>query len=509
MALDIVYKYRTPLDGGLLAKPFMGLSHEGWIHEPHSSGGFSTLYLGDISFFYAGRSVTGLSSDYQATKRLFHVSSVEGVTIYGLDASVEDPPVALGFIYPFVPTEDIPISNSLFCSLTSTELASFNGLILGRLSFIDGSWHFYTDCVDFADKYFIDSHFTGNRVASMPLKRFNSFDNTLFFIKYYNDLVESSFTFLLNSESKMVPVLLDSSNGVSLRSEEDDEYIDPIEGYFYAVGFKSSVSEADKDEEGRYVLFLSVLGVGSTFDRALDDCHTNSIFNSPLAIIQWFSGESIITQLNSQMQSSSAYSGIQNLKSVMNYIDEQVSLFSTSLKPIIHPSTIVYLYETGKENELHELYGGTWVQAVTPTKTLNLPSSVPVGVKIASCALSTQSPVHTMSLPGAKAGTIITIALQNCRMDSPVTVEVESSIRSPSVIQTRSSQKYNEYRYDSCGRLVEIYSFYTLSFSSITLQANETLTLRRTSGTETVYLNYTWEVLYQSVNEYCYIRIGE
>jgi len=311
MAVDIVYKFRTPLEGHLLTKPFMGLSHEGWVHAPTVDTDFNSVTLSNISFFYAGRGVTGSVGDNAATTRLFHISSVEGVRRANLtipdgngtnDGLVS---AAIGFLFPFQPKEDLgDVSEEFFKTIPAQEVSTFGGLILGRLKYINNKWHFFTDCVNFADKYFIDNKLEGYKVSLMPLKSMLTFSDSRFVIKHYNSEVDSVSLLLPHHPSgNLVHTELNASGGVDLNS-----LVDPLgEGWHYALGYNNSVS-GGTPETDTYAVNFRVLGYGETFAEAINACldPVSGVFNAPMAVVRYFSiKESVITQLKISSSPSS------------------------------------------------------------------------------------------------------------------------------------------------------------------------------------------------------------
>lgn len=298
MTVDVVYKFRTPLEGHLLSKPFMALSHEGLVHNPIvRASSNSSITLEDFSFFYAGHDV-GLD-DESASQRLFYVSTNGDILFSNLFSDSVDPPVAIGFYFPFSPYLDIEVSEASFQVLTQASLLLFNGLILGRLLFKNNKWVFLTDCVSLADKYFTDNNMDSLRLSLMPIRGFGIFSNSKFFLKSYNSVVNLLPLVLPRyPDNDFVPVELRSSGGVSISN--------PQEGFFYAIGYKSIVSEGDLDSNGVYFLTLSVLGFGSTLKDAIGACYDGEVFSVPMAVVKWSAFGSVITQFSNHGSPSSS-----------------------------------------------------------------------------------------------------------------------------------------------------------------------------------------------------------
>jgi len=284
MALEIVYKFHTPLESHLLSKPFFATSHEGWVYEPTFRSNGGDIFLSNLSFFYAGREVLGYDDEF-ATQRLFHVTYPEGLSYS--DLSPSNPPVAIGFCFPYMFDRDQLISNSLFYLLKEEDFP-FNGFILGRLYHDGSKWCFSTGCTDFADRYFIDNSLTSLRVAEKPL-RGDSYTPFCphFFLKHYNSVTESSLILLPHVNGDLVTTKVLSSEGVFLE--------DPVEDNYYALGYRGVVS-GDKGLEDSYEIPFEVLGSGETQEEALKACldPVSGLFNVPIALVKWSLSESEI-----------------------------------------------------------------------------------------------------------------------------------------------------------------------------------------------------------------------
>ena len=304
MAIDIVYKFRTSLEGHLLTKPFMALSHAGWVYEPFVMAYTNySLTLKDFSFFCSSVGEDAGSREF----RLFHVSSSDPITFSGLVAGSS---VAVGFYFPFVPDAPVDVSESLFHVLTEGELSSFGGLILGRLYFVNNAWKFITDCVDFADKYFVDNHLTDYRVAPFPLRSgVEGLNLTTFVIKHYNDML-SSVPLLLQKypDGDLSSVNLVCANGVDLSTIPSDSVgSHPRENWFYALGHKSFVlDDVNSFSAGSYQLPFSVLGHGVSLNEAVRNCidSETGLYCSPMAVIKWSPYKSEITQYKDSFPAS-------------------------------------------------------------------------------------------------------------------------------------------------------------------------------------------------------------
>jgi len=367
MAIEITYKFRTTLEARGLSKSFMGVSHEGWIQKPVVKSSTSTsITLSKFSFFCAGREAISERDDFSADQRLFHVISTADFEIPNLSSDGMSKSVVLGFRYPFSPASILQTSEeSFFVPLTADQLPTFGGLVLGRLLYANHTWHLYTDCVDFADKYYVDNKLEGFRVSLMPLREghpYCNFSVSHFVIRHYNEVVESHKLLLPHSSGDIVPVELDTFNepdplkpspgfyGVDLvgySSPQPPAVLHPLNGHFYALGYKSVVSNKDL-VGGVYRVKFSVLGSGISLAKALEACvdPVSRGFNAPMAVVQWFSEdkESVITQFSSSSVSSSGAG------SVLRFITESAS--SSHIKEInqLEPpknSLLIVTFPTG------------------------------------------------------------------------------------------------------------------------------------------------------------------
>ena len=242
--IDIVYKYKTPLESRLLAKQLYGAVNEGLISIPEVSGNENSVTLNKLNFYYQGRQVEEApTSDFDFEKRMFHIS-YEGefgivFPCYNADA------VAIGFRFPYT-SDDIPhvvIGDTLFDVIYTSDFNQFGkfedgyqGLILCHLYRVPfgeyWTWRCCFDHVAWTDRLHHEKNTNqGLRLTLGNLcKDMEAGKPFRFFIKNYNNVIKSTNVMQYNEESDSFwKRKLHFESGVALPSYEEDKY--------YAIGY--------------------------------------------------------------------------------------------------------------------------------------------------------------------------------------------------------------------------------------------------------------------------------
>ena len=272
-SVDIIYKHKTPLESGLLSKQLYGVVTEGLLELPEFVGAEHSIALKRISFYYRGRVIGGVD-DPDADKRMFHVSfySEEGLVFADLDPH-NNPPVAIGFYYDFVPGDELtPISPSLFSVIRENDLIDgghyyqqgFPGIVLAHIQydFTAHIWRGSSYSVDWTEKLFREQNMPLSlRLAPMTIAKDPGFNPYRFLVKRINTVINETTVLLPCPDSGEVKkVRLVFGNGVLLNN--------PVVGKYYAVGYRSVL----KDTENYLVLEVLSPDAGrNTIAEALED----------------------------------------------------------------------------------------------------------------------------------------------------------------------------------------------------------------------------------------------
>ena len=303
-SLDIVYKYKTPLESRLLSKQLYGVASEGLVEDLliDSHVGSPSITLRNISFYYSGRSVPGFE-DEEARKRVFHVSSKDAFVFENLSSNPADPNFALGVgvYFPFTGDsgDEVLESVPLLRLLTKKDFdpsgdyyTGYPGMVLCRLYFdsIESIWKGSTFGLDWTDKLFKEKKVpTGLRLASMSFIKDGEYKNNVFLIKRGNKNVHRVQVILCNSSTgELSAEKLHVNYGVTLD--------DPVEGKYYAVGFRSTVREDFSEAE---LKVLSPAVGRDTLLQAMADRFETAYgvnYNCALVgVVRWYPDESEIT----------------------------------------------------------------------------------------------------------------------------------------------------------------------------------------------------------------------
>ena len=255
--MDIVYKFRTPLESRLLAKQLYGAVNEGLVEKPvMMSSNANSITLNNLSFYLMGRPVKGVKGDIDFERRVFHVSYAKpnGFTFNSLPADA----IGIGFRYTYTgyDTPHVPVNEALFDIVTLRMLDWCEDHYVGH-SFSDGCthgiyeglmlchlwrdtsgsapvWRMTPNYSDWTDTlHHINGVHSGLRVDLMTIGK-DYWDGDVaslrFLVKRFNHVVRSVNILGYNKTSNTLSnITLDTSDGVMLPNQEV--------GKFYAIGF--------------------------------------------------------------------------------------------------------------------------------------------------------------------------------------------------------------------------------------------------------------------------------
>jgi len=165
-----------------------------------------------------------------------------------------------------------------------------------------------------------------------------------------------------------------------------------------------------------------------------------------------------------------------------------------------HPNTVLHLCQLTKEAELNALYGGTWRRALTPVRVLTIlstPGSKNSGV---TALLNRTVPIIIPQI----ADIVISFQTECEYYTENMTIQIISSTRG--VIQTRSGFMRTGTIGVPCMPGYSVKDYYEIQFNSVTLQDDEALFFKITSGLSPINIRAIWNSPYSAKPEYCYVR---